>query len=254
MKSNQKQKAISFTEGFAKDALHLLDYLNPTNYTEHELASIDGVAGIEGLLKILPIDARKPALARAVEDGDFVFTHTEYNFFGSQIAIDIFRFEDGLIVEHWDNIQANAAPNASGHTMIDGPTEVTDLDKTEANKALVQSFAEEILIKGRLDKLAGYFHGDNYIQHNPTLSDGLLSFKQVLDKRSKHETIATYHTIRMVLGEGNFVLVVSEGTVAEKPTAFYDLFRVENEKLAEHWDLIQEIPAQEDRKNNNGKF
>ena len=39
----------------------------------------------------------------------------------------------------------------------------------------------------------------------------------------------------------------------EAHVAFYDLFRVENGKIAEHWDTIETIPA-EDWKNDNGKF
>jgi len=57
-----------------------------------------------------------------------------------------------------------------------------------------------------------------------------------------------------VLGEGDFALVVSEGEFGGKPTSFYDLFRVENGKIAEHWDTIEEIPARSDWKNANGKF
>ena len=63
-----------------------------------------------------------------------------------------------------------------------------------------------------------------------------------------------YDTIHQVLGDGNFVLVTSEETFAGAATAFYDLFRVENGKIAEHWDTIETIPAQADWKNQNGKF
>jgi predicted SnoaL-like aldol condensation-catalyzing enzyme len=42
---------------------------------------------------------------RVLQDGDFVATHTEYNFFGPKAGFDIFRFENGLIVEHWNNLQ-----------------------------------------------------------------------------------------------------------------------------------------------------
>jgi hypothetical protein len=41
-------------------------------------------------------------------------------------------------MEHWDNLQEMARPNPSGHSMIDGPTEARDLDKTYANKELVR--------------------------------------------------------------------------------------------------------------------
>jgi len=58
----------------------------------------------------------------------------------------------------------------------------------------------------------------------------------------------------MVLGQGNFVLSVSEGEFLKKHVAFYDLFRIENGKIVEHWDTIEEIPEKTEWKNNNGKF
>jgi predicted SnoaL-like aldol condensation-catalyzing enzyme len=63
-----------------------------------------------------------------------------------------------------------------------------------------------------------------------------------------------FDTIHKVLGEGNFVLLVSEGTFMGTHSSFYDLFRVENGRIAEHWDVIEPIPAKENWKNNNGKF
>lgn len=47
--------------------------------------------------------------------------------------------------------------------MTDGPTEARDLDKTERNKALVRNFVEDILVNGKMEKLAGYFDSDHYI-------------------------------------------------------------------------------------------
>ncbi len=60
-------------------------------------------------------------------------------------------------------------PNPSGRTMTDGTTEIKDLEKTADNKALARSFVDNILVNGRMEKLAGYFDGDNYIQHNPNI-------------------------------------------------------------------------------------
>lgn len=57
-----------------------------------------------------------------------------------------------------------------------------------------------------------------------------------------------------MLGEGNFVLTMSEGLFAGKQVSFYDLFRVEAGKIAEHWDTIEAIPPRDQWKNNNGKF
>ncbi|RYF61271.1 MAG: hypothetical protein EOO27_02650 [Comamonadaceae bacterium] len=56
------------------------------------------------------------------------------------------------------------------------------------------------------------------------------------------------------LGEGNFVLLASEGEFNGAPTAFYDLFRIENGKVAEHWDVVDAIPARDEWQNDNGKF
>jgi predicted SnoaL-like aldol condensation-catalyzing enzyme len=63
-----------------------------------------------------------------------------------------------------------------------------------------------------------------------------------------------YHRIHTVLGEGNFVLVVSEGELGSKHSSFFDLFRVEHGKIAEHWDTIETIPPRDQWKNQNGKF
>jgi len=203
----------------------------------------------------LPPNSARVNTVRAFQDGDHIFAHTEYDFFGPKIGFDIFRFEDGKIVEHWDNLQETpAGPNPSGHTMTDGPIEATDLEKTEQNKKLVRQFVEDILVNGKMDKLAGYFDGDNYIQHNPQIADKLSGLGQALQAMAEQGITMKYDKIHQVLGEGNFVLVVSAGSFAGKPTSFYDLFRVENGKIAEHWDTIETIPPQSSWQNQNGKF
>jgi predicted SnoaL-like aldol condensation-catalyzing enzyme len=184
-----------------------------------------------------------------------VFAHTDYNFFGPKIGFDVFRFEDGKIVEHWDNLQEKPAkPNPGSRTMTDGPTEVKDLDKTEANKKLVSGFVEDILVSGKMDKLAGYFDGDNYVQHNPQIGDGLSGLGQALKAMAEKGITMKYDKVHRVLGEGNFVLTMSEGKLGGRHVAFYDLFRVEQGKIAEHWDTIEIIPEKKDWKNPNGKF
>jgi predicted SnoaL-like aldol condensation-catalyzing enzyme len=230
-------------------------FINPTKYIQHNLAVADGLAGFGAVLQALPEGSAKVDTVRAFEDGDYVFTHTEYNFFGPKIGFDIFRYENGQIVEHWDNLQATPeSPNPSGRSMIDGNTELQDLDKTVENKQLVKSFVTDVLVNGELDKLAAYFDGDNYIQHNPNIADGLSGLGAALEAMAKQGVTMKYDTVHKVLGEGNFVLVVSEGSFADQPTAFYDLFRVANGKIAEHWDTIETIPPQSEWKNTNGKF
>lgn len=229
--------------------------INPNKYIQHNLGAADGLAGFGALMQLLPKGSAKAHTVRVFQDGDFVFAHTDYNFFGPKIGFDIFRFEDGRIVEHWDNLQEKPAqPNPSGHTMTDGPTQVQDLDKTEDNKRLVRAFVDDILVHGRMDRLAGYFDGDNYVQHNPQIGDRLSGLGAALQAMAKAGITMKYDRIHRVLGEGNFVLVASEGQFAGTHSSFYDLFRVENGRIAEHWDTIEAIPARADWKNGNGKF
>jgi predicted SnoaL-like aldol condensation-catalyzing enzyme len=138
--------------------------------------------------------------------------------------------------------------------MIDGPTLSTDLDKTEANKALAQGFVDDVLIKGDMTRLPAYFDGDHYIQHNPTIGDGLSGLGAALEAMARQGIQMKYERIHKVLGEGNFVLVVSEGQLGDKHTAFYDLFRIAAGKIAEHWDVIETIAPRAEWKNANGKF
>ena len=253
-KMENKQKVVSLLKAIETGATEPVGYINSNKYIQHNLGVADGLAGFGALLQALPPNSAKVNTVRSFQDGDFVFTHTDYNFFGPKIGFDIFRFEGGKIVEHWDNLQETAKPNPGGHTMVDGATEIKDLDKTEANKTLVRNFVDDILVNGRMDKLTGYFDGDNYIQHNPNIPDQLSGLGKALGEWAKQGITMKYDTIHKVLGEGNFVLVVSEGSLAGKHTSFYDLFRVENGKIAEHWDVIEPIAAKESWKNNNGKF
>lgn len=230
-------------------------YMNPNKYIQHNLMIKDGHAGFEEVLSQLPPGSAKVNVYRVFQDGEYVYAHTDYDFFGPQIGIDIFRFENGLIVEHWDNLQVKPTTNnLSGHSMIDGAITVTDLDKTDRNKDLAEDFVEDILMEKRLDKLADYLNGEAYIEHNPTMADGISGFRAALAEMEANGIEKIYNRIHKVLGEGNFVLVISEGMFAGNHTSYYDLFRISNNRIVEHWDVIETIPPQSQWQNQNGKF
>jgi predicted SnoaL-like aldol condensation-catalyzing enzyme len=99
-----------------------------------------------------------------------------------------------------------------------------------------------------------YVNPDKYIQHNLSVGDGLSGFGAALKAMAEQGITMKYTRVHKVLGQGNFVLVISEGEFAGKSTSFYDLFRVHQGKIAEHWDTIETIPVRADWKNPNGKF
>jgi predicted SnoaL-like aldol condensation-catalyzing enzyme len=249
-----KQQVVELLKSIETGDSKPISYINPQKYIQHNLAVADGLAGVRALLQSLPKGSTKVNTVRVIRDGDFVVAHTDYNFFGPKIGFDIFRFEDGKIVEHWDNLQETSAkPSPSGHSMIDGPTAVSDLDKTEANKQLMQSYMDDLL-NGRKEKFSSYFDGNKYIQHNPWVADDLTGLFAGLQSLAKQGLAVKYHRVERVLGEGNFVLVVAEGSFGERPTSYYDLYRIENGKIAEHWDTLEPIPPRAEWKNDNGKF
>ncbi len=255
MSISNKQKVVDLLKSIETGDSGPVAYINPDKYIQHNLAVGEGLAGFGAVLQQLPKGSAKANTVRVFQDSDFVFAHTEYNFFGPKIGFDIFRFENGRIVEHWDNLQEKpSSPNPSGRTMIDGERSATDLSHTEANKTLVRAFVDDILVNGRMDRLAGYFDGDNYIQHNPQIADKLSGLGAALEAMAKQGVTMKYDRVHRVLGEGNFVLVASEGKFAGNHVAFCDLFRVQNNKIAEHWDTIEQIPPRAQWKNNNGKF
>jgi len=132
--------------------------------------------------------------------------------------------------------------------MVDGVTEVTDHEMTESNRKIVKSFVDEVLIQGDLDKLNGYINQEHYVEHNPKLGDDIGQLKTVLSDFSD------YKQCHRLLAEGNFVLSVCEGYDNKIHTSFFDLYRIDDGKIVEHWDTTEAIPLRSEWKNSNGKF
>lgn len=255
----QIEKALALIGTFASGDAELAASLLDENYIQHNLAYGTGrdafVASVEGLAAAP--EATTVENIRAFEDGEYVFLHTVYNFAGAgeQVAFDIFRFdEDGEIAEHWDNLAALAGENPSGHTQIDGTAEIADLDKTEENRKLVENFLYDVMQGNNPDKTADYFDGDAYIQHNTAIADGVSGLSEALAAMAGQGVEMIYDEVHMVLAQGNFVLAVSEGTYGGAPTSYYDLWRVEGGKIAEHWDVMETIADESTWQNENGKF
>ena len=246
----------TFATGDTETAARLLD----ENYIQHNLAYGTGEAAFLGSVEYLTSAPVKTTVnnIRAFEDGDYVFLQTVYNFAGAgeQVAFDIFRFdEDGEIAEHWDNLAPLAdQPNPSGRTQIDDAMEITDLDKTEENRQLVKNFLYDVMQGNNPDKTADYFDGDTYLQHNTAIADGVSGLNAALSALAQQGIQMIYDETHMVLAQGNYVLAVSEGTYGGAPTSYYDLWRVENGKIAEHWDVMETIADQSTWQNDNGKF
>lgn len=119
---------------------------------------------------------------------------------------------------------------------------MADLDE---NKRVVRSFYEESFNAGDPEGAVERYLGDRYIQHNPQAADGPEAFIGFV-KWMRGESPETYINIKRIIAEDD--LVVTHGHLTHSPedrgTAVVDIFRVENGKIVEHWDVVQPIPDQ----------
>jgi predicted SnoaL-like aldol condensation-catalyzing enzyme len=227
-------------------------------FFQHDPNISDGLAGLRRYAEeIADAPAAKIEIHRTLVDGDLVLLHSSYEGLKekatSLVAFDLFRFKDGKIVEHWGGQEAEARPNPSGHTQVDGPTNVTDRDKTEANRELVRAFKETVTVQLRFDQIGRFIQDGSYTQHASKIGDGVGRMKsRVADvaKPSREPVLIP----RRYVADGNFVLVLVEANAEGGPTANYDLFRVDNGRIVEHWDVLSPIPPRERWKNSNGPY
>jgi len=253
-------KAIAVVQSIQSgDTMAMSKYINPNKYIQHNLSFPDGSAALieateSGVFKGTLVNTR-----RTISDGDFVVLQSLYsgawNGLKPQVIIDVFRFEKGLIVEHWDNVMAlESKPNPSGNTQLDGTTEKNELDKTVSNKLVAKGYIHTVLVKGDIAKIHDFVEGDNYIQHHPDIANGVSGLEAALGQFAKQGIVMEYDKIHYVHGQGNFVLVMSEGKFAGKPYAFFDFLGLQNDKVNQHWGIMAPILPKLEWKNDNGKF
>lgn len=236
-----------------------LDKYTGERYTQHSTGVRDGK---EGFIEFFtPFLERNPIrdiqVKRTIEDGQYVFAHVYQSLNNGEaewVTADIFDTDDdGKIIEHWDVIAEYKWPTVSGRSMVDGPTEIEDLDQTDANKAVVQGFVDTVLIGGQLEKVTDYISTEQYDQHNPAVGDGLDGFGTFLQEAAARGQTMEYVKVHRLLGQGNFVVIYSEVKMGGDDWAFIDLFRLKAGKIVEHWDVQEKIGPKETW-NNAGKF
>lgn len=250
--SLKKDQICALLKGIETGDPKAVEVVNESKYIQHNPLTREGNVGLAELFKRLAKTSPRVEIVRVFEDGDYVFAHTDYDFNVREVGFEVFRFEDGLVVEHWDNLQSKpSAPNLSGRTMLDGSVEITDPGKTEENRSLIRSFVEQVLLGADLSDLHRYIDSETYIEHNPHMADGLAALRAAL---SSDDKARRYDRIHRLLAEGNFVLCVSEGYLEGGHVSFYDLFRVADGKIVEHWDTVDPVPPRSEWVNDNGKF
>ncbi len=228
-------------------------------YTQHSTGVRDGIEGFVEFFE--PFIERNPKrhieIIRGWEDGQYVFIHAYQSLNDGEaqwVTTDFFDTDqDDKIIEHWDVIAPFVSATPSGHTSVDGATEITDLDKTEANKAIVHKLLEDALMEGgNRENIPKYISSETYINHNKEVEDGMDNFMRLA---TIPNAPLTYKEIVLIVGKGNFVATLSKANwndgKLDQDYAQVDIFRLENGKVVEHWDNTEPVPEENV---NSGKF
>ena len=101
-KESNIDKVLTVLQGIdSGDADLATRHVNPKKYIEHNPRSTGDVVGLRGYINRLSKEDRHLKVVRAFQDGHYVFTQEDGLILGQNTFFDVFRFEDGLIVEHW---------------------------------------------------------------------------------------------------------------------------------------------------------
>lgn len=123
----------------------------------------------------------------------------------------------------------------------------------EQNKKIVREFYEMAFNQHKPTDAAKKYIGGKYIQHNPNVPNGAAAFYGYFEGFFKEHPRSRVE-IKRVIGEGDLVVLHLNSKTDDKDRgkAIADIFRVENGKIVEHWDVIQDVP--EKAANNNTMF
>lgn len=245
MTKSNKQYIIDFyTKAIQQRDLEFASRAVTENYIQHNPHLKTGKTGfLEAIefLKTLPEDKHaSPPSRRIISDNDFVIVHSNFAFLGQRkIVLDVFRLENGLIAEHWDAITDEAAPDG---TEFGGNMTLCDIELGLTNKAIVQQFCKEILLN-RYFHLTEQYIAQDLIQHQASIENG---YKAFIESYKNVKVEKVYRN----WSEGNFVVTQSLSIFDGREQAVYNIYRLHNKKIVEHWCVSQPIPEQ--MMHNNG--
>lgn len=248
-----KTIAVRVLKGLFEDAdLSLADrYIRP-DYIQHNAQAPDGVEAIKDFVRFGT--AQFPDLRydvkRVMSEGDLVLVHSNVVFVPGtrgQAVVDIFRFQDGMIAEHWDVLQDVPETTASGNDMFSTvSTPRTDRPgpqgRTAFSKQVATRYFDTLLVSKDPDAVR--FLSPEYHQHNPGIPSGSAGLREQFTAFFDQFPELTVDRKRVV-AEGNLVAIHAHYrlTPDDLGQAVVDIFRVRNGRVVEHWDVVQDVPV-----------
>ncbi|SOR84450.1 putative ester cyclase [Streptomyces chartreusis NRRL 3882] len=238
---------------FAHGNLEVIDKFVGSTYTNHNPQGGDGPEALRRFVSYFR--AANPnmhhTVARVIAEDDLVLLHSRAVLepgTAPQAVVDIFRVEDGRIVEHWDVIQPVPATSVSGHDMFTTLSAPADnspdpLAPTAESKRVVEALFHTIAVE-RDPAAFDRYAVDPLYEHNPQYADGVPAAKELFTSAFAAHPELTI-SVKRVIAEGDYVAVHHHYKTSADDLGFavIDFFRVRDGKIVEHWDAIQPVPA-----------
>lgn len=250
----ETQASIKLAEGFYEDVLIYRNLNNFSKYVgreyiQHAPAYGDGpvelIKAIAGELTADP--GVRVDIYRTIAEGPYVAIHSVWTTSdgAEYVYVDIWRAEDGKLVEHWDHYQQVPEKAANANTMYQGPeANIYAKQNIEQNRERAIAVLNTFNHPSDTSAIAAYVSPDLYIQHNPGVADGIEAFTALLDGFAAEGAAFETHIAKSI-AMGDMVLVHSLVTDPAQPDwkglGFIDIFRFNDAgQIVEHWDIEEE--------------
>lgn len=223
-------------------------------YTQHSTGVGDGREGFLAFFE--PFLERNPKreieIVRILEDGPWVFcsAYQSLNDGDAQwVTMDLFFTDpEGLILEHWDTIAAFEPNTQSGENMVGGTTEIDHSADTQTSKSIVLEYTKQVLQGGRHDRIDA-FVSNELVQHAASIDRRLSGLSEWLSS----DAYGQYEMLFKLVGQGDHVVTYGKRRAKGEDIAVFDVYRIENGLIAEHW-MNEEVISPRESWGNSGKF
>ena len=147
-------------------------------------------------------------------------------------------------------LTACQAPQQTESAATSNISNAKQAERAAENKKIVVDFYEGVFLKHQVQEYSDRYIGHQYIQHNPHVPDGKAPFVNYFTQYFKENPQAS-NVIKRAVAEGDLVFlhVHSTQNKQDRGEAIIDIFRVEDGKIVEHWDVQQSIPEQSANQN-----
>jgi len=143
------------------------------------------------------------------------------------------------------SVLVSACSQTPKHVITPTNNTLSTTQQAEHNKQIVTDFYEGVFLKHQVKAYSDRYIGDKYIQHNPHVPDGKAPFVNYFTQHFQENPEAK-SVIKRAVAEGDLVFLHVHSTQhpQDRGVAIVDIFRVENGKIVEHWDVQQDVPEQ----------